>query len=64
MHDDDQIEEFMGELYDKFYPQVMEGLELMQRGDVHAGIETLSRPLHTIKGVTGFMGGFEIASVV
>lgn len=62
MHDDDQIEEFMGELYDKFYPQVMEGLELMQGGDVHAGIEVLSRPLHTIKGVTGFMGGFESAS--
>lgn len=62
MHDDDQIEEFMGELYDKFYPQVMEGLELMQNGEVHEGIEVLSRPLHTIKGVTGFMGGFEAAS--
>lgn len=62
MHDDDQIEEFMGELYDKFYPQVMEGLDRMQNGDVHEAIEILSRPLHTIKGVTGFMGGFEAAS--
>ncbi|GFM32622.1 histidine kinase [Desulfovibrio subterraneus] len=62
MHDDDQIEEFMGELYDKFYPQVMDGLDRMKEGDVHAGIENLSRPLHTIKGVTGFMGGFEVAS--
>ncbi|UZP66088.1 histidine kinase [Desulfovibrio mangrovi] len=62
MHDDDQIEEFMGELYDKFYPQVMDGLERMKEGDVHSGIENLSRPLHTIKGVTGFMGGFEVAS--
>jgi len=62
MHDDDQIEEFMSELYDKFYPQVMEGLEQMRAGEVHAGIEALSRPLHTIKGVTGFLGGFETAS--
>jgi len=62
MHDSDQVEEFMGELYDKFYPQVMEGLEMMQAGDLQDGIEKLARPLHTIKGVTGFMGGFEEAS--
>ncbi len=62
MSNDSQVDEFMAELYDKFYPQVMQGLEEMQQGNVHTGIETLSRPLHTIKGVTGFMGGFEPAS--
>ena len=62
MHDSEQVEEFMGELYDKFYPQVMEGLELMQADNLQDGIEMLARPLHTIKGVTGFMSGFEEAS--
>lgn len=62
MQENEQVEEFMGELYDKFYPQVMEGLGQMQGGEVHDGIETLSRPLHTIKGVTGFLEGFEEAS--
>ena len=55
-------EEFFAEVGDKYYPQVLEGLELLGAGDVGAGIEILARPLHTIKGVTGFMPGFESAS--
>jgi chemotaxis protein histidine kinase CheA len=55
-------EEFFAEVGDKYYPQVLEGLELLSAGEVAAGIEVLARPLHTIKGVTGFMPGFEAAS--
>ena len=55
-------EEFFAEVSDKYYPQVLEGLEHLGAGDVAGGIEILSRPLHTIKGVTGFMPGFESAS--
>lgn len=55
-------EEFFAEVGDKYYPQVLEGLELLGAGQVGPGIELLARPLHTIKGVTGFMPGFESAS--
>ena len=55
-------EEFFAEVGDKYYPQVLEGLELLSDGEVAQGIEVLARPLHTIKGVTGFMPGFEAAS--
>ncbi len=55
-------EEFFAEVSDKYYPQVLEGLEKLGAGEVTAGIEVLARPLHTIKGVTGFMPGFEAAS--
>lgn len=62
MSEDPMVEEFFSELNDKYYPQVMEGLEMLEGSDVEEGIETLARPLHTIKGVTGFMAGFEPAS--
>jgi anti-anti-sigma regulatory factor len=62
MHDDPMVEEFFSEVNDKYYPQVMEGLEMLEGSQVGEGIEILSRPLHTIKGVTGFMAGFEPAS--
>lgn len=55
-------DEFFAEVGDKYYPQVLEGLELLGAGEVGQGIAILSRPLHTIKGVTGFMPGFEAAS--
>lgn len=55
-------EEFFAEVSDKYYPQVLEGLEKLGAGEVAAGIDMLARPLHTIKGVTGFMPGFEAAS--
>lgn len=55
-------EEFFAEVGDKYYPQVLEGLERLGAGEVNQGIEILARPLHTIKGVTGFMPGFEAAS--
>lgn len=62
MSEDPMVEEFFSELNDKYYPQVMEGLEMLEGNEVSEGIETLARPLHTIKGVTGFMAGFEEAS--
>jgi len=62
MSEDPMVEEFFSELNDKYYPQVMEGLEMLDGDDVGEAIETLGRPLHTIKGVTGFMAGFEEAS--
>lgn len=62
MSDDPMVEEFFSEVNDKYYPQVMEGLEMLEGEDVGEGIEILARPLHTIKGVTGFMPGFEPAS--
>ena len=62
MNDDPMVEEFFSEVNDKYYPQVMEGLELLEQKAVGEGIEILARPLHTIKGVTGFMAGFEPAS--
>lgn len=55
-------DEFFAEVGDKYYPQVLEGLEKLAAGEVAPGIEVLARPLHTIKGVTGFMPGFEAAS--
>jgi len=55
-------DEFFAEVGDKYYPQVLEGLEKLGAGEVAQGIEILARPLHTIKGVTGFMPGFEAAS--
>lgn len=55
-------DEFFAEVSDKYYPQVLEGLERLGAGDVTGGIDILARPLHTIKGVTGFMPGFESAS--
>ncbi|MDD3313371.1 Hpt domain-containing protein [Pseudodesulfovibrio sp.] len=62
MSDDPMVEEFFSEVNDKYYPQVMEGLEMLEQKVVGEGIEILARPLHTIKGVTGFMAGFEPAS--
>ncbi|MDD4951662.1 MAG: Hpt domain-containing protein [Desulfovibrionaceae bacterium] len=56
------VEEFMAELNDKYYPQVARGLELVEAGEIGPGMDMLARPLHTIKGVTGFMSGFEPAS--
>ena len=55
-------EEFFAEVGDTYYPQVLEGVEFLGAGEVAQGIDILSRPLHTIKGVTGFMPGFEAAS--
>lgn len=60
--DDALVDEFFSEVNDKYYPQVLEGIEMLEGGDLNEGIEILSRPLHTIKGVTGFMAGFEYAS--
>ncbi len=60
--DDSLIEEFFSEVNDKYYPQVLEGIDLLDEQRIEEGIEILSRPLHTIKGVTGFMSGFEPAS--
>lgn len=60
--DDSLIEEFFSEVNDKYYPQVLEGIDLLDEQCIEEGIEVLSRPLHTIKGVTGFMSGFEPAS--
>ncbi|SMF19227.1 histidine kinase [Desulfovibrio gilichinskyi] len=60
--DDSLIEEFFSEVNDKYYPQVLEGIDLLDEQQIEEGIEILSRPLHTIKGVTGFMSGFEPAS--
>ncbi|WP_319582190.1 Hpt domain-containing protein [uncultured Pseudodesulfovibrio sp.] len=62
MSEDPMVEEFFSEVNDKYYPQVMEGLEMLEGDDLAQGIEILARPLHTIKGVTGFMAGFEEAS--
>lgn len=62
MSEDPMVEEFFSEVNDKYYPQVMEGLDKLEAADVEEGIEILARPLHTIKGVTGFMAGFEEAS--
>lgn len=62
MSDDPMVEEFFSEVNDKYYPQVMEGLEMLEGNQIADGIEILARPLHTIKGVTGFMPGFEPAS--
>ncbi|MDD4730297.1 MAG: Hpt domain-containing protein [Desulfovibrio sp.] len=59
---DPMVEEFFAEVNDKYYPQVIEGLELLDSGEVGQGLEMLARPIHTIKGVTGFMSGFEPAS--
>ncbi|MBI9112149.1 histidine kinase [Maridesulfovibrio ferrireducens] len=60
--DESLIEEFFSEVNDKYYPQVLEGIDLLDEQQIEEGIEILSRPLHTIKGVTGFMSGFEPAS--
>ncbi len=62
MSEDPMVEEFFSEVNDKYYPQVMDGLEMLEGERLAEGIEILARPLHTIKGVTGFMGGFEEAS--
>ena len=59
---DPLLDEFLAEVNDKYYPQVMEGIDLMDQGQVNEGIEILARPLHTIKGVTGFLDGFLEAS--
>lgn len=59
---DPMVEEFFAEVNDKYYPQVIEGLELLDGGDLEHGLEMLARPIHTIKGVAGFMAGFEPAS--
>lgn len=62
MSEDPMVEEFFSEVNDKYYPQVMTGLEKLEGDELADGIEILARPLHTIKGVTGFMAGFEEAS--
>lgn len=63
MSDDESlVEEFFSEVNDKYYPQVLEGIDLLDEQQISEGVEALSRPLHTIKGVTGFMSGFEPAS--
>ncbi len=62
MNQDPMVEEFFSEVNDKYSPQVLEALEMLDKGEVQQGIEMLARPLHTIKGVTGFIPGFEAAS--
>ncbi len=63
MSNDPMVEEFFAELNDKYYPQVVLGLEMLNSGQMQEAVETLSRPLHTIKGVAGFMAGFEEGSL-
>ncbi len=63
MSNDPMVEEFFAELNDKYYPQVVLGLELLDNNQMQDAVETLSRPLHTIKGVAGFMAGFEEGSL-
>ena len=62
MNADPMVEEFFAEVNDKYYPQVIEGLDMLENGDIDPAIEILARPIHTIKGVSGFMAGFEPAS--
>lgn len=59
---DEMVTEFYSQVNDDFYPLIMEGTDLLGQGKVLDAIEALARPLHTIKGVTGFMSGFEVAS--
>ncbi|XPV75355.1 MAG: hypothetical protein ACNI27_12030 [Desulfovibrio sp.] len=58
MPSDPLVEEFYSEVSDKYYPQIMEGIELIENDKRDEGLEIIARPLHTIKGVTGFMEGF------
>jgi chemotaxis protein histidine kinase CheA len=57
-HSDETLQDFLAGV-DDFYEAAQEGLDSIRSGDVAAGIDTLLRPLHTIKGTAGFIPGLE-----
>lgn len=61
MENDDLLSEFLADI-DVYYEQAAKGINLMESSDISAGIDLIFRPLHTIKGTSGFIEGLEVVS--
>jgi len=57
-YDDEILQDFLSRM-DDLDQEVQAGLALMKSGQLQTGIDTVLRPVHTIKGTAGFIGGLE-----
>lgn len=55
---DEILNDFLAEA-DDYYSKVNEGLEMIRAGQIALGIDSVFRPLHTIKGTAGFLEGLD-----
>lgn len=56
MEDNSLKSEFLAEV-DEYCEQVSNGIELIRSNQIVSGIDEILRPLHTIKGTSGFIDG-------
>lgn len=62
MNDNDELlTSFLNEIEDH-YEEVSRGIDMIKSNHVSNGIDTILRPLHSIKGTSGFVGGLEPVS--
>lgn len=57
-HSDEILIDFLSEA-DDYYDKVQEGIEQIKDGMVSLGIDAVFRPIHTIKGTSGFIPGLD-----
>ena len=57
-YDDEIVQDFLSRM-DDLDQEVQAGLTLMKSGQLQTGIDAVLRPVHTIKGTAGFIGGLE-----
>lgn len=56
--DQDLLNSFFSDVED-YYEAINTGLKLVRSDQASAGIDVMMRPLHSIKGTSGFIGGLE-----
>jgi len=59
--DPELLEGFFLDVDETFSPQVAKAMDTARRGDLHASVDMMLRPLHTIKGTAAFLGLDEIS---
>lgn len=58
---DDLLSSFLYEVED-YYEEVCKGINMIKTNHISEGIDVIMRPLHTIKGTSGFIEGLEVIS--
>lgn len=60
--DPELLEGFFLDVDETFSPQVAQAMDLARSGELHASVDMMLRPLHTIKGTAAFLGMTEISA--
>lgn len=55
---DELLRDFLVEA-EEYDDRIQEGLEMIRNGKVSLGVDTIFRPIHTIKGTAGFIDGLD-----